>query len=109
MNESDAQSLLELLSGRSSSIELDRAALEIARIAYPGLDAGPYIAELDRHAAGIADRAHDLSDGERFIRTANSWLFGELRFRGNQDDYYNADNSYLNRVLESRLGIPITL
>ena len=109
MKGSDARLLLELLSGRPSSIELDRAALEIARIAYPDVDAGRYVAELDRHAAAIADRVHDLSDGERFIRAANSWLFGELGLRGNQDDYYNADNSCLNRVLDSKLGLPITL
>jgi regulator of sirC expression with transglutaminase-like and TPR domain len=109
MDGPDDPSLMDLLSGRPSAIELDRAALEIARIGYPDLDAARYLAELDRHAAAIADRVHDLSDGERFVKTANSWLFGEMAFRGNEDDYYNADNSCLNRVLESRLGLPITL
>ena len=101
--------LLDLLSNQPSTIELDRAALELARIQYPELDPSPWIAELDRHALEIADRARDLSDGQRFIETANEYLFGEAGFRGNQHDYYSADNSCLNRVLETRLGIPITL
>lgn len=106
---SDMQSLLDLLGRRPTGIELDRAALEVARIEHPDLDAGRWIAELDRYAAEIADRAHDLSDGENFITTTNAYLFGELGFRGNSDDYYNPDNSFLNRVIETRLGIPITL
>jgi regulator of sirC expression with transglutaminase-like and TPR domain len=109
MDGSDARLLLDLIAGRPSPIELDCAALEIARIGYPDVDTARYVTELDRHAAAIADRVRDLSDGERFIRTANSFLFGELGLRGNEEDYYNADNSCLNRVLESRLGLPITL
>jgi regulator of sirC expression with transglutaminase-like and TPR domain len=105
----DAPSLLDLLGRRPSAIELDRAALEIARIEYPDLDPNRYIAELDRHAAAIADRAHDLDDGERFVETASAYLFGELALRGNQEDYYNAGNTCLNRVLDTRLGLPITL
>ena len=109
MEASDAELLRDLLARRESPIELDRAALEIARLEYPDLDAGLAIGELDRYAATIADRAHDLSDGPRFVETANEFLFGELGLQGNDDDYYNPDNSCLNRVLESKLGIPITL
>lgn len=109
MNASDREALLDLLGRRSSTIELDRAALEIARIEYPDLDPVPYIRQLDDYASAIADRTHDLSDGERFVETANAWLFGEQGLQGNRDDYYNADNSCLNRVLDTRLGIPISL
>ncbi|MES1260257.1 MAG: transglutaminase-like domain-containing protein [Acidobacteriota bacterium] len=105
----DSQALLDLLARRSSDIELDQAALEVARIEYPDLDADYYIRELDRHALAIADRARDLSDGEHFVEAANQYLFGELSLRGNSEDYYNADNSLLNRVLDTRLGLPITL
>jgi len=90
-------------------MELDRAALEIARIEYPDLDAAPYLGLLDDFAAAIAERTDDLNDGERFIQATNEYLFGELGFQGNEADYYNPDNSCLNRVLETRLGIPISL
>ncbi len=105
----DPEALLDLLARRASRIELDRAALEIARIEYPDLDAGRYIGQLDEFAAVIAERAEDLNDGEKFIHATNEYLFGELGFEGNEADYYNPDNSCLNRVLETRRGIPISL
>ena len=61
------------------------------------------------HALAIADRAHDLSDGRSFVKAANEYLFGELGFRGNEEDYYNPANCCLNRVLETKRGMPITL
>lgn len=106
---SDSQQLRNLLGRKPSTIELDRIALEIARLEYPDLDAGRIVGELDRYAFTIADRARDLSDGERFVETANEYLFVELGLSGNYDDYYNPDNSFLNRVIESKLGIPISL
>ena len=109
MKEPETQSLLDLLARRPSRIELDRAALEIARIEYPDLDADACINELDRHALAIAERARDLSDGRSFVEAANEYLFVEAGFRGNEEDYYNPDNSCLNRVLETKRGIPITL
>jgi regulator of sirC expression with transglutaminase-like and TPR domain len=105
----DEPALLDLLAGKSTRIPLDQAALQIARIEYPDLDPGVSIAQLDNFAAAIADRAGDLSHGEKFIRATNEYLFGELGFRGNDADYYHPDNSCLNRVIETRLGIPITL
>lgn len=103
------QALLDLLTNHHSTIELDRAALDLARIEYPDLNAARYISDLDTHALRIAERARDLSDGQCFVEAANEYLFGEAGFRGNEEDYYNPANSCLNRVLETRLGIPITL
>jgi regulator of sirC expression with transglutaminase-like and TPR domain len=101
--------LRDLLGRRPSTIELDHAALEIARLEYPDLNTGHFVSELDRYADAIASRAQDLSDGRCFVRTANAYLFGELGFKGNDDDYYNPDNCHLNRVIESKLGVPISL
>jgi regulator of sirC expression with transglutaminase-like and TPR domain len=109
VKQTEAQSLLDLLGRRPSRIELDRAALEIARVEYPDLDADACITQLDHHALAIAERARDLSDGQSFVETANEYLFGEAGFRGNDEDYYNPENSCLNRVLETKRGIPITL
>jgi regulator of sirC expression with transglutaminase-like and TPR domain len=106
---SDTELLKDLLARRPSAIELDRVALEIARLEHPELDAGRFIAELDRYAFEIAVRADDLSDGPRFVEAANDYLFRELGLRGNNDDYYHPDNSCLNRVIESKQGMPISL
>jgi regulator of sirC expression with transglutaminase-like and TPR domain len=109
VSDSDEQSLRDLLAGRPSEIDLDRIALEIARIECPDLDAAAALRELDRLAFAIADRAHDLSDGKHFVATASAYLFNDAGFRGNHEDYYDPANSCLNQVLERRLGIPITL
>ncbi len=109
MNAPGSQELLDLIGRRPSALELDRAALELAAIEYPDLDSSASMAELDRIAFTIADRATDLSDGECFVETTNRYLFQELKFQGNSADYYHADNSCLNRVLETRTGIPLTL
>lgn len=102
-------SLLDLLAYRPSGMELDQAALEVARLEDPDLDLVRYIRLLDHHAACIADLAQDLSDGESFVEATNLHLFGELGLRGNDEDYYNPANTLLNRVLDTGLGAPISL
>jgi regulator of sirC expression with transglutaminase-like and TPR domain len=109
VNPPPSPALLDLLARRPSGIELDQASLEVARVQYPDLGVVSYVRALDHHAANIADLAGDLSDGERFVETTNRYLFGELGLRGNNEDYYNPENSLLNRVLDTRLGLPITL
>ena len=89
--------------------DLGRAALTIARIAYPDLDAGPYLARLDALAASARPRLPaDVPPAEAGLALA-SYLFRDLGFRGNADDYYDPRNSFLNDVLERRTGIPISL
>lgn len=83
---------------------LDEAALQIARIEYPGLPMEPWLAELDYHAEEIRRR-----NTRSFRVGAHEYLFGELGYAGNEADYYNAHNSCLNYVMESRRGIPITM
>jgi regulator of sirC expression with transglutaminase-like and TPR domain len=88
---------------------LDLAALEMAAIECPGLEAAVYLDALDRIASEVATRLGASADGPRFVRTANQYLFEELGFRGNESDYYDPLNSCLNQVLDRKIGIPITL
>ena len=90
-------------------IQLDRAALEIARIEYPNLDIEPLIGLLDSHAAELAGRLGGNTSGSGYLDAANRYLFQELGFKGNSEDYYDPRNSCLNDVLIARTGIPITL
>jgi regulator of sirC expression with transglutaminase-like and TPR domain len=101
--------------------DLAVAALMIARIEYPKLDAGPYLDELDRlgqeAAVRVATARCDLddvppeADPEAYARISalNHFLFKEQRFIGNDVHYEDPRNSCLNQVLERRTGIPITL
>ena len=94
---------------QSPRCELARGALEIARIAYPDLDADASLAELDRLADAVRPRLMPgFSAADRAL-TVSRFLFGECGFRGNGEDYYDVRNSFLNDVLVRRTGIPITL
>lgn len=92
-----------------AQIDLGRAALYIAQEDYPGLAIEPYLAQLDQMAAVVAERLAGDRVPMRVIRSINQHLFTELGFAGNRDDYYDPRNSFLNEVLDRRLGIPITL
>ena len=89
--------------------DLGRAALAIARIAYPELDPGPYLAELDTLAAAAGARLPAAGSDVDAVRAVAGYLFRERGFRGNEEDYYDPRNSFLNDVLVRRTGIPITL
>lgn len=88
---------------------LDRAALELARIQYPELEAQPFLDQLNELAARLGDRLRNFNDGRDFVETAQRYLFQELGFHGNEHDYHDPLNSCLNQVLERRTGIPVTL
>lgn len=103
------RALAALVSGAESAIDLPRAALLIAAEEYPRLDPAPYLDRLDALAATFTERIAGEALPKRQIALLNELLFGEEGFRGNGGNYYDPRNSYLNEVLERRLGIPITL
>jgi regulator of sirC expression with transglutaminase-like and TPR domain len=88
---------------------LAEASLLIAQDAYPDLDVGGYLHWLDDIAAAIKKRLADDAFAEQKVLALNYYLFNDLRYSGNIDDYYDPRNSYLNEVMERRTGIPITL
>jgi regulator of sirC expression with transglutaminase-like and TPR domain len=99
----------KLASGADERIDLAEAALIIARGEYPALDVAAYCSRIEEMAAGLRARLRgDMPSTER-IRALNRFLFAELGFAGNAAEYYDPRNSYLNEVLDRRLGIPISL
>jgi regulator of sirC expression with transglutaminase-like and TPR domain len=98
-----------LVSRADGEIDLARACLQIAEDVYPGLDVDGYLGEIERFATRLRARlAPDTSAEDRVI-ALNEFLFCDLGFRGNADNYYDPRNSYLNEVLDRRAGIPLTL
>lgn len=83
------------------------AALAIARVEYPTLDAGPYLQRLERMGEAAAGRLQRENPSR--IATLNAYLYEELGFSGNREHYDDPRNSFLNEVLDRRLGIPISL
>lgn len=90
-------------------MDLERGVFLIARYAYPGLDTEPYTRALDEMATEARERMGARVSGEEAVKTLNRYLFTEQGFRGNTKNYYEVENSYLNRVIDRRLGIPISL
>jgi regulator of sirC expression with transglutaminase-like and TPR domain len=89
-------------------IPLAEAALNIAAEEYAGLDVGAYLRRLDALGQGVKAR---LADGLGALKTLQA-IRAVLRaegYRGNDEAYYDPRNSFLNEVLDRKLGIPITL
>jgi regulator of sirC expression with transglutaminase-like and TPR domain len=87
--------------------ELAPAALVIARVEYPSLDPVPYVAALDRMGQEAAARLQQVGDDS--VRAFNEYLYDEQGFAGNRERYDDPRNSFINEVLDRRIGIPISL
>jgi regulator of sirC expression with transglutaminase-like and TPR domain len=90
----------DLVALPDDEIPLDEAALLIAAQARPELDVGAELGRLDELAGGC---------GEATLDGLAQHLFTDLGFHGNTEHYQDPDNSYLDQVLERRIGIPIAL
>ncbi len=94
---------------RSFQYELETGCLMLDRTWYPELDTGQCGLFLDE----VADRVRELICEPATVfdkcRTLNRVLFHEYGFRGDNEDFYHPDNSFLSRVIERRRGLPISL
>ncbi len=97
------------IEGGEGRIDLARACLMIAEDAYPDLDVDAYLATLERLAEVLRARLGGSGAAEEKLLALNAYVFEELGFTGNAEDYYDPRNSYLNEVIDRRTGIPITL
>ena len=99
----------DLLQREDTRIDLAEACLLIAEDAYPGLRVEHYLGEIERMAIRLRARLPQSNGAEERIIALNQFLFDDLGYSGNTREYYDVRNSYLNKVLERRTGIPITL
>lgn len=90
-------------------IDMMRGALLIAETEYPLLRPELYFRKIEELAVRAKSRLPDEPDAAQTIQVLNQVLFVEEQLRGNTEDYYDPRNSFLNDVLDRRLGIPITL
>ncbi len=98
--------LAQLPDGR---VDLLDGALLVARDEYPDLDVAHYRALIDGHERTLRSRLPSDANVRARLIAVNRYLFDELGFTGNQDAFYDPRNSYINDVLERRLGIPLSL
>ncbi|MEX2283067.1 MAG: transglutaminase-like domain-containing protein [Gemmatimonadota bacterium] len=98
-----------LVAGGTTSLDLALAALLVAAEEYPQLVPEPYLQRLDVLAERVKDRLGDETAPPVVLGEISKVLFEEEGFRGNSDVYYDPRNSFLNDVLDRKLGIPLTL
>jgi regulator of sirC expression with transglutaminase-like and TPR domain len=101
--------LKALLQQPEEELNLAEAALLCAAEEYPNLDVDTYLQRLDDLAAGVRQRLPEHPTLEDILVALNDYLFDVEGFGANTDDYYDPRNSFLNEVLDRKLGIPITL
>jgi len=103
------ESFAEAVGREDGRIDLAQACLMIAQDAYPELEVERYLGEIERMALRLRARMPQSTAAEERINALNEFLFDDLGYRGNADDYYDPRNSYLNDVIDRKTGIPITL
>ena len=89
--------------------DLEKGAWLLARTQYPDINIEAYGALVDSFARDLRERLDFGAGAKPILNTINHYLFMELGFSGNEENYYDAENSYLNRVLDRRTGNPINL
>ena len=99
----------ELVTGEDARIDLAHACLLIAQDAYPALEVERYLGDIERMAIRLRARLPNTGGAEGRVAALNQFLFEDLGFRGNTEEYYDPRNSYLNDVIDRKVGIPISL
>ena len=89
--------------------DLERANWMLARALVPDDEIEPMERKVNAWGRQFLIKSSGaVSSRERVILLAR-FMAGELGFRGNTDDYYSERNCLLPGVIETRMGIPITL
>jgi regulator of sirC expression with transglutaminase-like and TPR domain len=94
---------------QGENFDLEEAAWLLAQTQYSDINVEAYQALLDSFVAELRQRVSLYKRANQMLGQINDYLFNELSFAGNEKNYYDPDNSYLNRVLDRRTGNPINL
>ena len=98
-----------LLEGVGNRAQLERAVITLARFGNPTLRESEYVKKLDYFADMIrASLRYNRSEREE-MQTFMKFIFEDLNFRGDNKDYHNPANGFIDQVIERRKGLPISL
>jgi regulator of sirC expression with transglutaminase-like and TPR domain len=100
---------LSFVLAHGEHFDLEHAVWLFVRTRYPETPVNGYRAQLDEWAAELRPLVRESSTAERKLQHINQVLYEKLGFKGNAANYYDSENSYLNRVMDRRRGIPISL
>ena len=91
------------------SLDLINAALIIASVDEQDINIEAYLRQVERMVGDIRSQLADNASPDEIRKTLNHYLFEDNGFHGARFDYYHRANSYMNRLLDDREGLPITL
>jgi regulator of sirC expression with transglutaminase-like and TPR domain len=100
---------LEFCLKQGEAFDLEQGAWLLAQTEYPDINVNGYQALLDSFASDLRERLESAGEPAKVLAAMNRYLFEDLGFAGDQQDYYDPENSYLNRVIDRRSGNPINL
>ncbi len=109
MDQETKNRFTSLIESQDSEIDLAEAALLVAKEEYPELNVDNYLRKLDQMADMVRHRLDDNPTPNDIALAINETFFNFTGMTGNWHEYYDPRNSYLNDVLDRKLGIPITL
>jgi regulator of sirC expression with transglutaminase-like and TPR domain len=92
-----------------TDLNLEQGAWLLAQTQYPEINAEAYQAIFDSYAGELLEQIDLRADATQILAGFNNYIFDVLRFKGNEENYYDPENSYLNRVVDRRTGNPINL
>ncbi len=90
-------------------INLARGALLISKAINSRVDVDASLAKLDDMAQAVRVSARDDGSVQQRFDALNAYFFEQEHFSGNRADYYHPQNSFLDQVLVTKTGLPITL
>ena len=95
---------------KNPNYNLVEKCLKFAQILeYPDLDVEEYINKISRIGMSLKESISDVKNPTYLISMLNEHLFENLGFSGDDDDYYNPKNNFLNEVIDKKIGLPITI
>ena len=94
---------------QGEDFDLEHGVLLLARTQYPLISAEGYSAVLDDFAGELRERLDLNGPADQILRVINDYLFRELKFAGDEQNFYDPENIYFNRVLDRRVGNQISL
>jgi len=103
------EQLRKLKRDQEGDIDLEDGVFLFARQRYKDLDVARYVVQLNQYASELKEKLSSNTDETEILRRVISFFTEEKSFVGNRDDYYSEENHYINRVLDTKIGIPITL
>ena len=95
---------------KNPNFNLVEKCLKFAQLLeYPELNIESYIQQINRIGMSLKESINDVKNPTYLISMLNEHLFENLGFRGDDEDYYNPKNNFLNEVIDKKSGLPITI